>query len=89
MFSQVSFRARASAASPSRSRSAGSATSRRTFAVSSGTSSASSPVSPFTIDSGNPPTRSAALGVPQAAASVTVRHQPSALDAVSVTQARP
>ncbi len=47
------------------------------------------PVSESTIDSPSPPTRRAALGVPQAAASITVRHQPSADEAVSETQARP
>ncbi len=34
------------------------------------------------IDSGRPPTRSATLGVSHAAASITVRHQPSADEAV-------
>ena len=86
--SQVNPAARSRAAAPIRSRSASSSTSRRTAAVSPGASSASNPVDPSTIDSGSPPTRSAALGVPQVAASITVRHQPSAEDAVRFTHAR-
>ena len=70
-----------------RSRRSPSVTSSRTRSVSSAGSSASAPVSPSTIDSGSPPTRSAALGVAHAAASMTVRHQPSADDAVSDTHA--
>ena len=43
---------------------------------------------PSSIDSGSPPTASAALGVRYIAASITVRHQPSAEEAVRLTQAR-
>ena len=70
----------------------GGAARRRTSAATSVASSSgvsqSTPVCPSTIDSGSPPTRSAALGVPRSAASMTVRHQPSAEEAVSETQAR-
>ena len=87
MRSQVNVAARSRAAAPIRARSSESSTSRCTAAVRPGPSSASSPVSPSAIDSGSPPTRSAALGVPHVAASITVRHQPSAEDAVTLTQA--
>jgi hypothetical protein len=55
--------------------------------VSSSGVSASRPVSPSTIDSRSPPTARAALGVAQAAASITVRHHPSADEAVSESHA--
>ena len=85
--SHVNDAARSRAAAPSRSRSPGSSTTRCTAATSPASSSASSPVSPSTIDSASPPTRSATLGVPHVAASITVRHQPSAELAVRFTHA--
>ena len=78
----------ARAAWPSAARCSGRSTSSRTAATSSAGSSASTPVCPSTIASPRPPTRIAAVGVPQAAASNTVRHQPSADEAVSATHAR-
>ena len=86
--SQVKARARARAASPMAARSSWSLTSSRTPATSSAGSSASSPVCRSTIASPSPPTRIAAVGVAHAPASSTVRHQPSADEAVSATQAR-
>jgi hypothetical protein len=49
--------------------------------------STSTPVWPSTIASARPPTRIAAVGFAHAAASMTVRHQPSADEAVSASHA--
>ena len=85
--SHVKVAARVFAAAPIDSRNASSATSRWIAAVRPGPSSASRPVTPSSIDSGSPPTRSATLGVATVAASMTVRHQPSAEDAVTFSHA--
>ncbi len=86
--SQVKSRTRSRARSPSERRSSPSSTIWRVFSTSSSGVRARRPVSPSTIDSGSPPTAMATLGVPHAAASITVRHQPSAEEAVMFTHAR-
>ena len=87
--SQVKRRARSSAAAPiALAQRLVVRPARRTASASSPASSASRPVRPWSIASGRPPTASAALGVRHAPASITVRPQPSAEDAVTFTHAR-
>ncbi len=80
--SHVKLSARASAASLYASRRGRSASRSRTPSTSSSGSSASRPVWSWTMTSERPPTRSAAVGVRHAPASTTLRHQPSADEAV-------